>query len=801
MKKIKKYPKQKNKKLHIILICLIIITTLLNKTVKAGIQDSTLIKNRIEGIYAIAPLNDKTHLFYLQIYRLNNKISYCIEIGKDITTDIYNSTENIQEQQNITNLTKEQLIYIKAIAYFGYEYKNHTDYKYYMAAQELIWEYLSNINITWTNELNINGQTIDIESYKNEIKDLVIRYITPLSLPTTKTYNVGSFVTITDPNNSLTFYNANSQNNNTLNIRQNILEITIGKKYKPKDVITLTRKNYYTENAKVYNFENSQIILSAGNLEPLEHKIEININGTTLLLELVDKDTQKYIPTGQAILDGATYELYDENQLYIDTITINSPGTQRYNNLSYGKYYLKQTKSSPGYIPTTDTIEVNINSISKKVKLEEEVIKNTIEINKLYELEPEYQREIGIIFNIYDNNNNLYKSIVTTENGPDLITLPYGTYTIKQENTTVGYKKIEDIELEVKEINNTIIKYELLDQKIKTAIHVTTKNKKNEEKILDSNIKYKIKNKITNKYIVDKTNLDEFTTDEKGEITFPFKLPYGIYELEQTTPPNNYLNNKEKITIEINDNTEYNYINNEILINIDYYNKPIKGLIEVETNKEKIELKNNQFQKNIIKRNNIEIELYKENELTKKYKTNDQGSLIIDDLGLEEYCLIDKTIKEKKCIKIAPKNNEEEIIKEKIVFTQYDKVTNIIIKNIDENNNPIEGTTIDLYQEDNNINYITNEEGIIKINSVPNDNYCIKETKISNKYIINEHPICFSLDASSDNKTITIINKLNKKRIFLPNTFSKKKKIASYLAIIIITIIFIIKKEVTTKQK
>ena len=71
----------KNKK---IIIILIFVTLLLLTKVNAGERDSTLIKNRIEGIYAIAPLSDRTHIYYLQKYTLNGITSYCIEIGKDI---------------------------------------------------------------------------------------------------------------------------------------------------------------------------------------------------------------------------------------------------------------------------------------------------------------------------------------------------------------------------------------------------------------------------------------------------------------------------------------------------------------------------------------------------------------------------------------------------------------------------------------------------------------------------------------------------------------------------------------------
>ena len=87
MKKIKtrKERIKRIKYLQLLLIMPIIILVLIKTThVKAGIQDSTLVRNQKDGIYAIAPLSDKTHLYNLEMYQVNNKTAYCIEIVKKV---------------------------------------------------------------------------------------------------------------------------------------------------------------------------------------------------------------------------------------------------------------------------------------------------------------------------------------------------------------------------------------------------------------------------------------------------------------------------------------------------------------------------------------------------------------------------------------------------------------------------------------------------------------------------------------------------------------------------------------------
>ena len=129
MKKIKLTKKIKKGKKIILLMPIIISILLVVTKVYAGTQDSNLVRNQVEGIYAVAPLSDKTHLYNLEIYEVNGKIAYCIQLGRPVTTNIYNSTQDITEQSKITKFTPKKLEYIKIISYFGYGYKGHNDYK------------------------------------------------------------------------------------------------------------------------------------------------------------------------------------------------------------------------------------------------------------------------------------------------------------------------------------------------------------------------------------------------------------------------------------------------------------------------------------------------------------------------------------------------------------------------------------------------------------------------------------------------------------------------------------------------
>ena len=774
------------------IIIMILIFLMLGGKVYAGTKDATLIRNKIDGIYAVAPLSDKIHLYNFEMYTLNGKTTYCIEIGKKITTDTYNSTTNTNEQKTITNLNDDKLNYIKAIAYFGYGYPSHNDNKYYMAAQELIWEYLNNIDITWTSELDVNGPKINIDTYKNEILSLVKRYITPLSIPKSIVYYIDSKNIITDVNNSLSFYDAKSTKIQQISINENKLEINVGTSFIGNDSIILTRKNNYSYPATIYNFEDSQIMLSTGNLEQLKYEINLKIKGATLTMYVVDANTNKYVPTGQASLLNPKYELYDKNNKLLYEITIPYPGFQKINNLPYGEYYIKHKKASEGYTLNNNITKININKIDNNVTLSEEVIKTTIEINKLYEFENENKREPNITFEIYDNNNQLYRTITTTENGPDIVSLPYGNYTIKQKNTTYGYEKIEDIQINIDERTNTILKYNLLDKKIRTLVHITTKDKTTQENILESNIKYKILNQDTNEYItyINEKNeeIAEYITNEKGELTLPIKLPYGNYVLDQTTSPKEYLKNNEKISFSINNKTEYNYIEDQVMLNIDYYNEPIIGKLSINTTKEIATIKNNRFEKEIKANSNREVELYLNEKLINTYKTDKTGNVIIENLELGTYCVIDKETREKKCVDIKNKDNQTKIIEKTIELVQK-QTTTVTITNLDDYNNPINNTIIELIQNKKTIlEETTNQNGKIIITNIPLGKYCLKEKRINKKYYINEEITCFDINNINENKNIKIINKIKTKQIKVPNTLNNK----GYQQIIILPLLIFV---------
>ena len=204
----------------------------------------------------------------------------------------------------------------------------------------------------------------------------------------------------------------------------------------------------------------SQALALRGNISPIDFRIKITVESGSIKFTKVDKDTDLIDPQGEASLDGAVYEVFDENMNLVESLTIED-NTATFENLKYGTYYVKEKSAGEGYYVDNEIYEVKINNdtIDQKVRLGNFVIKSKITIVKNYGSLEDFnsnkmKREKGIVFNVYDKNDDFVLTGITDENGELTFELPYGEYVIKQMNTTEGYKKTDDYKLVVNSNNN-----------------------------------------------------------------------------------------------------------------------------------------------------------------------------------------------------------------------------------------------------------------------------------------------------------------------------------------------------------
>ena len=215
---------------------------------------------------------------------------------------------------------------------------------------------------------------------------------------------------------------------------------------------TIERKtNDYNKPVFFYQSNTGQDVMDVGDVPTKTNKFTVNVIETSLTINKIDKDTKTNNPQGKGTLNDAKFQLYTKENVFIQDIELDENGTAKIKNLPFNSYYIIETKASTGYKLNTKkhSFTISESQPNQNVTIENEVIKGKLIIHKEYGTNENFQKEPNISFNIYDDENNLIKTITTNQEGTAEITLPYGNYYIEQLTTTEGYQKIEKDYIEI----------------------------------------------------------------------------------------------------------------------------------------------------------------------------------------------------------------------------------------------------------------------------------------------------------------------------------------------------------------
>jgi hypothetical protein len=787
-----------NKLKKIILSFLFSIACLVGITsVYAGTNDSNLVRNKYDGYMAVYDGSDRVHLYYAERYTLNGVTAYCMEVGVSIDTNTYSSTND----WNVTGLSTDVKNYIRLVAYYGYEYQGHNTMKYYMAAQEIIWEKISGRSIYWVQGTSASSPEVDVSVEKNNILNLVNAHTkVPSFDEKTIEVNVGESKTITDTNGVLSNYQIYHSDLKNVSINGNSMTIT-GADSRSDKQIQLIKKNYTTVVNFIYYSGNSQKLISSGVLDPVVSVLNVKSTGGTITPNKLDKETLE-TPQGDATLKGAKYGIYNSKNELVDTIITGEKETTK--DIPYGNYTIKEIEASEGYELDPTTYQVTIDSTNQDITLNvyENVIKRKVNFFKVFATDKTslLVGEPNVQFDIYlKSSNELYKSITTDDEGYAQVVLPYGTYVCKQVTATKDYEKVKDFEIVIKESREEPINKLISNAEITARLKVIKIDSESGKIIKRDHIKFKIKNLQTNEYVCQrityptKQDICEFETTD-GEFITPFPLNSGKYKLEEIDQVvDGYVWNNESLEFEIGENSQL--INDEelgIIFEVKFENKRVKGNIEIQKYGQEFKVEDGTYK--YVKNNLANIEfgiyakediiiptgevIYKKDELVTTIKTNSDGKAIAKNIDLGNYYIkelstLDDYVLDTNSydITLSYKDQYTEIVTEAMEIQNYLKKGKLVFNKTDiSTSEPLPNTKIEIYTEDDELIYtgITDENGQVVIDDLPIGRFYILEKEAPEGYKLNDEKMYFEIRENGEIVKCTMVDE--KIEIEVPNT-------------------------------
>ena len=394
------------------------------------------------------------------------ELAYCVEPFKllvDNTSYSNSSYSNYGISDEVWNK-------IKLYAYYGYGYGFHTNLKWITVTQMSIWRAIyPNYQFDWIDSVD-SKNIINPYSYEvMELNELVNNHYKLPNLNSNYTIDVNGVLTLKDSNKVLKYYDVVSSDFKVDKVSNSIV-ISAGEELKEGTINLRRAGSLYDNSIEFFYSSSSQNVVKRGNIDSIDFEIKIKVQEGKITVNKVNNESQ--LSSTSAELDGAIFELLDSDMNFLKE-SIVKDNIAIFNNLSFGKYYVREKVPGNGYYLNEEVYEVIIdeNEVEKEITIGNNLIKSNVKITKYYGSLDDYhnnkmKKESDITFLIYDNRDNLLYEEKTDKEGTIEILLPYGEYVIKQKNTTNGYKVADDYYLSINNESLDNIDINLYDFKI-----------------------------------------------------------------------------------------------------------------------------------------------------------------------------------------------------------------------------------------------------------------------------------------------------------------------------------------------
>lgn len=535
-----------------------------------ALENDTEVKiDWINGVYANRKVGNQYIWNQLGYVKANGKICYCLEPNVFITESIYDSTLDF----NIKGFSDKDKEYIELLAYYGYGYTNHARKEYYMASQELIWEYVSDYDIFWTDGAEKTGNILNIDSYKNEILSLVkSHYVKPSFSGKSYTVKHGDILYINDDNNVLNNYELTSRDTN-VRIIDNRVKIDA---YEIKtNEISLKKKKLNNDVSIIYTKNGSQTVASFGLTNDVISSLKYEVIPLDVTVRIYKKDslTTKIITDREfsfKIRNVSTWQFINNGEVF----KTNKDGYFEIKHLSAGGYQIEEISTDKDYYLNEGKTRFHINSKTGdylEAAFFNDPFTSKIIFTKIGDVLTKFDKDFiyeskpitGAIYQVFAKENisidgiNYYKKdelvqeIEINKEKVESKVLPNGGYYVVEKEAPKGYKKDNscyDVYL------NDDKQYLTLYNDKENGSLIVTKTGNNQ---LLTGVEFglyaneDIKN-YQGEVIIPKDAIIKRMLTKDGKLEFT-NLPNGEYYIKELQTLKGYKIDTEKHTFEIND--------------------------------------------------------------------------------------------------------------------------------------------------------------------------------------------------------------------------------------------------------